>query len=73
MSKVRHWIREDSDRAFTVRRPNGAKMQPPFASKPFREDTVFYAASDNITAEEVKRSLVDHDGYPTDIIVREER
>lgn len=34
-------------------------------------DTIFYADIDSITEEDVKRSLVNHDGYPADIIVRE--
>ena len=36
-------------------------------------DTVFYAATDAVTAQEVRRSLIDHDGYPDTITVREER
>lgn len=34
-------------------------------------DTVFYT-DPTITAEEVKKSLVEHDGYDWDIIVEEE-
>ena len=34
-------------------------------------DTVFYAKGDPVTLDEVKRSLVEHDGYPADIIVSE--
>ena len=33
-------------------------------------DTVFYQEHPRITAEEVRRSLIDHDGYPPDIMVR---
>lgn len=33
-------------------------------------DTVFYSEGDKITAEEVKRSLVSHDGYDCNIVVR---
>jgi hypothetical protein len=33
-------------------------------------DTVFYSDGDTITADEVKRSLVEHDGYRADIIVK---
>lgn len=33
-------------------------------------DTVFYSEGDKITAEEVKRSLINHDGYNYDITVR---
>lgn len=32
-------------------------------------DTVFYAASDKIEASEVKQSLIDHDGYNSEIVV----
>ena len=34
---------------------------------PGRIDTVFYA--DNADADDIKRSLVEHDGYPDDIEV----
>ena len=30
-------------------------------------DAVFYADSDSITIEEIKKSLVDHDGHSPDI------
>jgi hypothetical protein len=33
-------------------------------------DTIFYNFSDNITAEEVRDSLVDHDGYDPRIVVK---
>jgi hypothetical protein len=33
-------------------------------------DTVFYSERPKMTAEEVRRSLVEHDGYPVDIMVR---
>jgi hypothetical protein len=33
-------------------------------------DTVFYSPTSNVTTEEVKRSLVDHDGYDSRITVR---
>ncbi len=36
-------------------------------------DTVFYSASDKSTADDVKRSLVNHDGYDPDINVRKRR
>lgn len=35
-----------------------------------RIDTVFYSPGDKITAEEVRRSLVNHDGYDSSIYVR---
>lgn len=35
-------------------------------------DTVYYSESVKITADEVRRSLVNHDGYPPDIIVRKQ-
>lgn len=34
-------------------------------------DTVFYAKNDNITEQEVRDSLVNHDGYDPSIIVKE--
>jgi len=34
-------------------------------------DTIFYNNGDAITADDVKRSLINHDYYPADIIVRE--
>ena len=33
-------------------------------------DTVFYSEGDKIAAEEVRRSLINHDGYDYDITVR---
>ena len=36
-------------------------------------DTVYYADGDPVTVEEVYRALVDHDGYPTTIQVKEEK
>ena len=36
-------------------------------------DTVYYNATDNITTEEVKQSLVNHDGYDPRIVVGEEK
>ena len=33
-------------------------------------DTVFYSASAKVDAEEVRRSLVNHDGYDARIVVR---
>lgn len=35
-------------------------------------DTVFYSASDPVTPEEVRRSLVNHDGYHPSIVVLQE-
>lgn len=43
----------------------------PYEDEPF--DTVFYNHDDLITYDEVKRSLVNHDGYPSDIIVVEQK
>jgi hypothetical protein len=34
-------------------------------------DTVFYSKNDNITEQEVRDSLVNHDGYDSRIIVKE--
>ena len=36
-------------------------------------DTVFYAAGTTIDADEVKRSLVNHDGYDPSIVVKLQR
>jgi hypothetical protein len=36
-------------------------------------DTVFYAASANPDCAEVRRSLINHDGYPAEIVVRKAR
>ena len=33
-------------------------------------DTVFYNEHPKVTVEEVRRSLIEHDGYPADITVR---
>lgn len=33
-------------------------------------DTVYYGDTDNVTTDEVKHSLIFHDGYPGDIVVR---
>ncbi len=36
-------------------------------------DTVFYSDAHKITCDEVRRSLVNHDGYDSAITVRKER
>jgi len=36
-------------------------------------DTVFYSASSNVDADEVRRSLINHDGYDSGIVVRKAR
>lgn len=36
-------------------------------------DTVFYSQSANETPEDVKRSLVNHDGYDSRIVVKRAR
>lgn len=36
-------------------------------------DTVFYSPNTNVDVEEVRRSLINHDGYDWNIIVRERR
>jgi hypothetical protein len=36
-------------------------------------DTVFYSKSDNIDADEVKHSLINHDGYDSRITVKEDK
>lgn len=36
-------------------------------------DTVFYLKSDRTTVEDVRNSLINHDGYSSAIVVRKER
>lgn len=36
-------------------------------------DTVFYSRSVNVDVVEVKRSLIDHDGYDSQIVVKERK
>jgi hypothetical protein len=36
-------------------------------------DTVFYSKGTNVTADDVRRSLIDHDGYDSRIVVRKRR
>jgi hypothetical protein len=36
-------------------------------------DSVFYSASANVTTDEVRKSLIEHDGYHPSIVVREAR
>ncbi len=63
--KMKWWIVE-------VRDPNTGAMIPffpgPFANRRVPQDQVSFDARD--TAEEVKDSLVNHDGYPSNITVR---
>lgn len=33
-------------------------------------DTVFYSSKDRVTTDEVRRSLINHDGYPSNIVVK---
>jgi hypothetical protein len=33
-------------------------------------DTVFYHEHPKMTVDDVRRQLIDHDGYPSDIMVR---
>ena len=56
--------------AFVVHRPGWKAMYLPHLNYPITSDTVFYSDRDHVTPDEVKRALVDHDGYPSDIIVR---
>jgi len=46
-------------------------MYLPHLTHPIMSDTVFYGDKDPVTVDEVRDALVDHDGYPTDIIVVE--
>ena len=36
-------------------------------------DTVFYSASCKVTKDEVKKSLIEHDGYPDNIEIIKKR
>lgn len=36
-------------------------------------DTIFYADTATETVDDVRRSLVNHDGYPSDIVVKRQR
>lgn len=36
-------------------------------------DTVFYSAGTKITCDEVRRALIDHDGYDSRIVVYRQR
>ena len=42
----------------------------PVMNREVHIDTVFYQEAPKMTSYEVKRSLIDHDNYPMDIIVR---
>lgn len=50
--------------AFDVYRPH-----PTIPKRWVHHDTIFYSDTATETATEVKRSLIDHDGYPGDIAV----
>lgn len=58
-------------RAFRASLPDGRPFYVPSLERSIREEVVFYADSDPITGEEVRRALVDHDGYPPGIEVEE--
>lgn len=36
-------------------------------------DTVFYSRENKITADEVRRSLIEHDAYNPEIVVKQRR
>lgn len=61
--------KSDHFRAFDVFLPNQPMSKYVGGLKEI--DTVFYAKNDNVTAEEVRDSLVNHDGYDPSIIVKE--
>jgi hypothetical protein len=42
-------------------------------SEPRKIDTVFYTEHYVMTAEDVRKQLIEHDGYPTDITVTKVR
>ena len=60
-----------SHRAFDVFEPTVTGHGPLFMTGLKHIDTVFYGAGAKVDAEEVRRSLINHDGYPGNIVVRE--
>lgn len=72
-------------RAFNVYLPSNSESLPLWSSdhdwpytvmgivESVEIDTVYYADNDSVTEDEVYRALVDHDGYPHDIQVKEEK
>ena len=63
-------------RAFDVFVLDGENLPVPFRTpwveKSIMRDTIFYADSDPITEDEVRESLINHDGYPSNITVWED-
>lgn len=55
-------------RGWLVKRENGKPFRYEGYEKMLYEDTVFF--DEDMTAEDVKRSLINHDGYPDDIVVK---
>jgi len=55
-------------RGWVVTRESGLPFRYEGYEKMLYEDTVFFDA--DMTVEEVMRSLIDHDHYPSDIQVR---
>jgi hypothetical protein len=56
-------------REFIIHRPGYEIMNLPWGD--CLTDTVFYTKEVPVNAEEVRLSLINHDGYPSDIIVKE--
>ena len=54
-------------KAWTVRRGDFRPFTVPHCERPIKSDTVFY--DDDQAAEDVRRSLISHDGYPESIKV----
>lgn len=54
-------------KAWTVRLGNFAPFKVPHLDRPIKSDTVF--TDSDMTAEQVKQGLVEHDGYPPSIKV----
>lgn len=48
-------------------------FRPDESGKLVEIDTVFYTEHPATTPEEVQKSLIQHDGYPADIVVRRRR
>ena len=65
-------LRVSNDHAFDEKLPEGAELQ--CVSTDFSYywiDRVFFDAQ--MTENEIKRSLIDHDGYDSRIVVRKQR
>jgi hypothetical protein len=58
-------------REFKIYCPDYEPMIVPHLLYPIMSDVVFYKEHSTIEAEDVRKMLIDHDGYPSNIIVEE--